>query len=153
MRPASLVLLMLATGCATVGSVTSRPAGDGSGRSFAAPLPEVRNALRVAFDSTGLAPKDSSQLNDSTLMIVGTRGFSMWSYGEIVRVLLAGRQDTTDVRVVTAKRMATNVFANGDWSTKLFRYMTAELGDSGRRITDVVPGAVSQAPGPAVPAP
>lgn len=150
MRIPTLPLLLLATGCATVGSVASRPAGEGIGRSFPAPLPDVRNALRVAFDSTGMGLKDSTLVNDSTLMIVGSRGFSFWSYGEIVRVLLAGRQDTTDVRVVTARRLATNVTANGDWSEQLFKYMAAVLGDFGRPLVDAVPPAVSQT-SPSVP--
>ena len=151
MRTASLALLLLATGCATVGSVSSRPLGDGTGRSFTASLPDTRDALRIAFDSTGMGLKDSAQVNDSTLMIVGSQGLSAWSYGEVVRVVLVGRQDATDVRVVTAKRLATTVFATGDWSTKLFKYMSAALADSGRRIVDAAPPVLSQ--GSAIPAP
>jgi len=98
-----------------------------------------------------MATKDSSQVNDSTLMIIGTQGLSAWSYGEVVRVVLVGRQDTTDVRVVTKKRLATTVFATGDWSAKLFKYMSAALADSGRRIVDAAPPVLSQ--GSAVQAP
>ena len=145
MRTASLVLLLLAAGCATVGSVSSRPLGDGTGRSFTASLPDTRAALRIAFDSTGMGLKDSAQINDSTLDDRRQPGRVGVSYGEVVRVVLVGRQDATDV-LASAKRLATTVFATSDWSTKLFKYMSAALADSGRRIVDAAPPALSQGP-------
>lgn len=146
MKPTWLILL---AGCATVGSVSSRPPDEGAGRIYAATLPAVRSAAQSAFLATKMQTKKTELLNDSTAIMIGTQPTGAWTYGEVVRVLMVGHADSTEVRIISAKRMDTNVFAEGNWGKILFEHMAVTLADTGRRL----PNVASPREVPANPAP
>jgi len=54
-------------------------------------------------------------------MIVAKKGMSAWSWGELVRVVVQElSNDRVAVRVLSKRRMATNVTAKGDYSEAIF---------------------------------
>jgi len=70
--------------------------------------------------SAGLAVDTMSQPDSLTWMILGHRGLSLLSYGEVVRVIVQQvPEGAVAVRVVTKRRLATNITAK-DWSHPIF---------------------------------
>jgi hypothetical protein len=65
------------------------------------------------------------QVAPDTWMVIGKKGASAWSWGELVRAVIqsAVLPDATrgvTVRIITQRRLATNVTARGDWSQQIF---------------------------------
>ena len=91
---------------------------------YAAPLAVVAPAARQAVLSAGLEVDTVSQLDSLTWMIIAKKGMSLFSYGELVRVVV---QQTPEgpvaVRVFTKRRLATNITATGDWSGRIFEQL------------------------------
>ena len=68
-------------------------------------------------------------------MIVAKKGTSAWSWGELVRVVVQkSASDRTTVRVLSRRRMATNVTAKGDYSDTIFSNIELALGDERRAV-------------------
>ena len=116
------VLLILTAACASTGGMRSEPLDAGESKFYAAPLAVVAPAAREAVLSAGLDVDAVSQPDSVTWMIVAKKGMSLFSWGELVRVVA---QQTPDgaavvVRVFTKRRLATNITAKGDWSGTIF---------------------------------
>ncbi|MEJ7811912.1 MAG: hypothetical protein WKG32_15985 [Gemmatimonadaceae bacterium] len=130
MRAALLVaLLALATsGCATTGTIRTASDDAGTARTFAGEYDRVLTAAREAVVESGFAIEETKQLNDSSWYILGKKGMSFASYGELVRVTVqrAGASEAS-VRVYTQKRVKTNVFAKGDYSKDIFSSIEFKL--------------------------
>jgi len=113
-------LTLITVACATAGSVRSPPLDAGEAKFYASPLPVVTQATRLAMLSAGLAVDTMSQPDSLTWMILGHRGLSLLSYGEVVRVIVQQvPEGAVAVRVVTKRRLATNITAK-DWSHPIF---------------------------------
>jgi hypothetical protein len=113
-------LTLITVACATAGSVRSQPLDAGEAKFYASPLPVVTQATRQAMLSAGLAVDTMSQPDSLTWMILGHRGLSLLSYGEVVRVIVQQvPEGAVAVRVVTKRRLATNITAK-DWSHPIF---------------------------------
>jgi hypothetical protein len=116
-----LILLSVATGCATAGGMREEPLDVGVLREFSGDYATVLRATRNAVMSAGLAIDSYQEINDSTAVILAKKGTSAWSWGELVRVVVQrSAGDRVAVRVLSRRRMATNVTAKGDYSETIF---------------------------------
>src|SRR3989441_8073951 len=117
---AVLVLTLLAA-CASAGGMRAEPLDVGVLREFNGDYTTVLRATRNAVASAGLAVDSYEEVNDSTAMIVAKKGNSAWSWGELVRVVVQkSASDRVSVRVLSRRKMATNITAKGDYSNTIF---------------------------------
>jgi len=118
------VVALIATACASSGGMRSQPLDVGEAKFYAAPLNTVAAAARQAVLAAGLDVNAVSQPDSLTWMIMAKKGMSLFSYGDLVRVVV---QQTPEgavvVRVFTKRRLATNVTAKGDWSGPIFEQL------------------------------
>ena len=113
--------------CATTGGIKAKPISAGVSRNFFADYDRVLKAALVSVVELGLKIDEMTRVgNEST--IVATKGVSLFSYGELIRVVVATTSPTqTTVRVITQRRLATNLTAKGDWSRPIFSQMESKL--------------------------
>jgi len=120
----ALAALALGAACASTGGLRSEPLDRGEAKFYATPLAVVAPAARQAVLSAGLEVDTVSQLDSLTWMIIAKKGMSLFSYGELVRIVV---QQTVEgavaVRVFTKRRLATNITARGDWSGRVFEQL------------------------------
>lgn len=115
------VLAAIMAACASTGGMRSQPLDAGETKVYAAPLNTVAPAARQAVLAAGLDVDTVSQQDSLTWMIIGKKGMSFFSYGEVVRVVVQQNPEgAVAVRVFTKRRLATNVTARGDWSKPIF---------------------------------
>jgi len=118
------VAAAIAAACASTAGLRSEPLDAGETKFYAAPLAVVGPAARQAVLSAGLNVDTVSTLDSLTWMIIAKKGMSLFSYGELVRVVVAQTPDgAVAVRVFTKRRLATNVTAKGDWSGPIFQQL------------------------------
>ena len=118
------VAAAIAAACASTTGLRSEPLDAGETKFYAAPLAVVGPAARQAVLSAGLNVDTVSTLDSLTWMIIAKKGMSLFSYGELVRVVVAQTPDgAVAVRVFTKRRLATNVTAKGDWSGPIFQQL------------------------------
>ena len=122
------VVAVVAGACASTAGLRSAPLDAGETKFYAAPLAVVGPAARQAVLSVGLNVDTVSTPDSLTWMIIAKKGMSFFSYGELVRVVVAQTPDgAVAVRVFTKRRLATNVTAKGDWSGPIFRQLDSTL--------------------------
>jgi hypothetical protein len=115
-------------GCATTFDIRGEPLSRGVSRSFSAGYDRVVKAAHESVVESGLKIVDESIDIENTSTIVATRPVSMFSYGELVRVVIVrDSAEHTTVRVLTRRRVTTNVTARGDWSPPIFSRMESRL--------------------------
>ncbi len=116
--------LIAAAACATAGTVRSQPLNAGEAKFYAAPLQLVAQATHQVMLSAGLSVDTTSQPDSLTWMIMAHKGLSLFSYGEVVRVVVQRTAEgSVAVRVFTKRRLATNLTAKGDWSGPIFEQL------------------------------
>jgi hypothetical protein len=114
-------LALLSVACASTGGLRTEPLDAGVGREFSGDYAAVLRAAEQAVLGAGLTVDSYEEVNDSTAVIVGKKGMSAWSWGELVRVVVQkSAADRVAVRVFTRRKMATNVTAKGDYSETIF---------------------------------
>jgi hypothetical protein len=114
--------------CATTLDIRSEPLTRGVSRSFSAGYDRVVKAAHESVVESGLKIVDESVDVENTSTIVATKPVSMFSYGEVVRmVIVRDSAEQTIVRVLTRRRVTTNVTARGDWSPPIFSRMESRL--------------------------
>lgn len=115
------------TACiATTGGLKNEPLDAGTSQTYGVPLNRVVAAAREAVREAGFQIDDVSHPADSTWVIIGKRGAGFFSYGELVRTVIqpaAGGQ--TAVRVLTKRRVATDITAKGDYSHAILSNIAA----------------------------
>ena len=115
---------VIVAACASTAGLRSAPLDAGETKFYAAPLAVVGPAARQAVLSAGLNVDSVATLDSLTWMIIAKKGMSLFSYGELVRVVVAQTPDgAVAVRVFTKRRLATNVTAKGDWSGPIFHQL------------------------------
>ncbi len=122
-KPSWLVVaLTLSAACASAGGMRTEPVDAGEAKFYAAPLTVVVPATQEAVLSAGLDVDQVSQPDSLTWMIIAKKGMSLFSWGELVRVVAQQTPDGSAVvvRVFTKRRLATNITAKGDWSGPIF---------------------------------
>jgi hypothetical protein len=126
-RYVALVAAAAISACASTASIKSEPLDAGVSRTFEGSYDRVLRAARDATVAAGLAIDSYDQVNAATAVIVGKKGASAFSWGELVRVVVQQTDSAhVTVRVYTARRVATNITARGDYSTTIFQNI--ELG-------------------------
>jgi S1-C subfamily serine protease len=126
-----LASLLIFSGCATTSSMRSAPDEAGEVRGFDAPGPAVRQATLSALSAAGIGIEDIYDDADGSTIIIGKRGMSAFSSGELVRVRVEPVDaDRTIVRVLTKKVVATQVAARGDYSGENFSHIYLTLNRS-----------------------
>lgn len=125
---ASLVLCGL-TGCATVSTMRAAPPQEGVSRTFVAEASDVEQTVRqIIARNQRLEFVDSQQIDQRSWVIIAKEGMSAFSWGTLVRIFIEQINDTeTTVRVVTKRRLATNITAKGDYSSEILGFIPAEL--------------------------
>ena len=125
------VLLSGTIACATAAGMRGAPLQEGIAHTFTGEYDQVLTAAREALLEAGLTVEEVNKVNDTTWMIIGNRGTSAWSWGELVRLVVEQTDASqTTVRVLTERRLATNVTAKGDYSTSIFSNMELKLKSS-----------------------
>ncbi len=100
----------------------------GVAKVYATDLRTAVAACRSALLGSQIEIDDVERVNDTTWMILAKRKSGMFSWGELVRVVV---QETSEgevtVRILSKRRAATNVTARGDWSDALFAQLALDL--------------------------
>ena len=124
----NIIFLFIVSSCASVSSIQNAPLHSGSSREFKAEFDKVLRAARESVTDAGLLIEYASDMGDMRWMIIGKKGTSFYSSGEIVRVIVEQMSDhSTRVWVYTKKRVATQVAAKGDYSNSIFSGISLRL--------------------------
>jgi hypothetical protein len=116
------------TSCATTGGLKQEPLDQGVSRAFTGNYDTILKAARDATVAAGLHLESVDKVDEHTWTLVGKKDASAWSWGELVRVVIQQTgPDTTTVRIISKKRMATNVGARGDYSQAILNDMELKL--------------------------
>jgi hypothetical protein len=111
----------IVVGCATTSGIKTAPLDSGEAKFYKAPLATVYPATKQAVMAAGLDVDQAFQPDSGAWMIIAKKGLSMSSYGELVRIVVQQiPSGPVAVRVVTKRRLATNITAKGDWSGPIF---------------------------------
>lgn len=124
-----LPILALSSACASMGGLHKEPLDLGKTRVFDAPLAETNDAVREAMIGAQLMIDEIEMVNDSTWLFLSKKGAGIFSWGEMVRVVTVGREDETEVRVISRRKGSLNVTAKGDYSDDLFTQIDFTLRD------------------------
>ena len=84
---------VIVAACASTAGLRSAPLDAGETKFYAAPLAVVAPAARQAVLSAGLNVDSVATLDSLTWMIIAKKGMSLFSYGELVRVVVAQTPD------------------------------------------------------------
>lgn len=123
-----LLVVVGALGCASTAAMRSEPLEVGIVREFSGDYARILRAARDAVVNAGLAIDTFDEVNETTAVIVAKKGTSAFSWGELVRVVVQqSAVDRTSERVVTKRKLATNVAAKGDYSDTIFSNIALSL--------------------------
>jgi len=123
----ALAYALFAAACASVQGVRSQPLDAGDVRFYAAPFTDVVAATRATVLALDIHVQDTATVDSTTWMVLGTKGMSLTSYGEVVRVIVHQIADgPIAVRVVSKRRLATNIIAR-NWTDSIFERLDAIL--------------------------
>lgn len=123
----ALACAVFAAACASVQGVRSEPLDAGEVHFYAVPFGDVVAATRASVLALEISVQDTATVDSTTWMVLGTKGMSLVSYGEVVRVIVHRTSDgPVAVRVVTKRRLATNVTAR-NWADKIFEKLDVLL--------------------------
>ena len=127
-RYSLLSVLILLSACATASSVESAPLNAGKSRLFEAEYDATRQAAREAMVETGLQIKTVTELDANTWTLLGEKGASAFSWGELVRVAVIREGPAqTRVTVHTERRVATNITAKSDYADAILSHITLKF--------------------------
>ncbi len=120
----TILLMLLFSGCATTYTVKNEPLAAGYTQAFKSDISTISELAYQGAINTGIKIKSNEALSEDQWMIIGTTPPSMWSYGEIVRIIVESRTDSSSVVSVQVKvRLATNIFAKTDYHLDIFQYI------------------------------
>jgi hypothetical protein len=120
--------LCVLSACATSGALKQEPLDQGVSRIFTGNYDMILKAARDATVAAGLHLESVDKVDDHTWSLLGKKDASAWSAGELVRVVIQQTgPDSTAVRIISKKRLATNVAARGDYSQAIFNDMELKL--------------------------
>jgi len=115
------LLLIYLIGCASKSSIQREPLHAGKERRFQADFNKTLEAAHEAMIASGLQIESNTKIDANTYMLIGKKGGSLWSWGELVRVAVIKEDaQTTIVRVVPKRRVSANITAKGDYSEAIF---------------------------------
>ena len=128
MKKLTLLGMMFLIGCATTGTMRNAPLSEGVEKVYQHEYEKVLEASTTAVVEAGMGIQEISNPNDNTTVLICEKGMSMTCYGERVRIVVEKQSDTaTAVRILTKKKLATNIFAEGNWSKRIFPLIDSKL--------------------------
>jgi hypothetical protein len=114
--------------CATTSGIRSAPVEQGVSRTFQRDLTATLKAAQQSVVDVGLAVEEASEVKPGMWLIIAKKGASLASWGELVRVVVEETApEVTQVRVLTQRRVATNVAAKGDYSSSILSNLDLKL--------------------------
>ena len=127
-----LLSALLLQACATMGGLRNEPLTAGFAQEFEGTFEEVLQATRESVVSAGLSIEEANQLTSGTWVIMAKKGTSIFSWGELVRILVEQHQEEAPVvvRVITKRKGTLNLTAKGDYSDSIFSGIRLALGGS-----------------------
>ncbi|HEY7634875.1 MAG TPA: hypothetical protein VH763_05000 [Gemmatimonadales bacterium] len=122
------VLFVALGACSTMGGMRVEPIDKGNYRTYRAPLAKVLAASRTAMAGAGISVEEAQEIEPGVWMILGKKGMSTFSYGELIRVVVR-KQDGGQVmvNVLSKRRGKLNVFAKGDYSQSIHDQIALQL--------------------------
>ena len=121
-------LLVFLVGCASKSSIQREPLHAGKEKRFQADFNKTLEAAHEAMIASGLQVESNTKIDENTYMLIGKKGTSLWSWGELVRVVVIKEDaETTVVRVVSKRRVSANITAKGDYSEAIFSNIELKL--------------------------
>ena len=122
------LMAVMCFGCASVSGVRDEPLTTGYSQTYEAAFENVMKAAREATIESGLKIEEANKIDGKTYMIIGKAGTSAFSWGELVRVVVQEQSpNLVAVRVLTKKKLATNVVAKGDYSRSILSSIELKL--------------------------
>jgi hypothetical protein len=127
-RAALVLAVMFLPACATVGGIQNAPLTAGVSRTFEKDFDATVKAARESVVEAGLQIESVREVDENTFFIIGKKGTSAFSWGELVRVAVVREAESrTRVSVHTQRRVATNVTARGDYSEPILSNLALKL--------------------------
>ena len=127
-RALLLLTVLFLPACATVGGIQNAPLTAGVTRTFDAGFDNTVKAARESVVEAGLQIESVREVDANTFFIIGKKGTSAFSWGELVRVaVMREGENRTRVAVHTQRRVATNVTARGDYSEPILSNLARKL--------------------------
>jgi hypothetical protein len=126
------------TGCATTSMMRSASIEAGESKTFNTSLGKVLEAARESVIQSGLEVEEDTQLDDQTWIIICNKGVTGWSWGERARITVQKKSELeTFVRVLTRRKLPTNITATWDFSPEIFSNIESNL-----QIVKSMPSAI-----------
>lgn len=124
----TLALVALTFSCASVASIRNAPPSKGVSQSYSADFDRVLKAARESVVEAGLQIEEVNKTDEESWVIIAKKSTSAWSWGELVRVTVSKVNDSeATVRVLTRRRLATNITAKGDYSRAILSNIELKL--------------------------
>jgi len=116
------------TGCASTSMMRSASIEAGEAKTFNASFEKVLEAARKSVTQSGLEFEEDTQLDDQTWIIICNKGVTGWSWGERARITVQKKSESkTLVRVLTRRKLPTNITATWDFSPEIFSNIESNL--------------------------
>jgi hypothetical protein len=128
LRAATVALCVTMAGCASASGIQTVPLADGNARIFSGNIGAVLKAAHESVLGAGFKIEEEKKVDDSTWMIVSTKGYDIASVGQIIRVVVHRETaNESSVRVVTQRKMAMQLMARRNYSDTIFAGITTNL--------------------------
>ena len=127
---ASVPSLLVVVSCATAGGLRNEPLDRGVARRYPVPFDSVMAVVPDAVVSAGLGLKESQCHGDSLCIVIGTEGMTVGpsgNMGSMARVVVEALGDATIVRVLSRRRIASQVAAKEDYSSEILSQIEVRL--------------------------
>lgn len=124
--PGSLAVMS----CATVGGLRSEPIDRGVARRYSLPFDSVMAVVPDAVVAAGLGLKESRCYDRAMCMVIGTKGLTVGpsgNMGSMARVVVEAMGNATVVRVLSRRRIGTQVAAKEDYSPEILSQIEVRL--------------------------
>jgi hypothetical protein len=126
-----LTFVLIATsivGCASTSMMRSASIEAGKSKIFNASFHKVLEAARESVTQSGLEVEEDTQLDDQTWIIICNKGVTGWSWGERARITVHKKSESkTLVRILTRRKLPTNITATWDFSPEIFSNIESNL--------------------------
>lgn len=125
----ALLAICFVLSCSSASGIKEKPLSEGVTRSYSAAFGDVLKAAQQATVEAGLKIEEIYKVDESTWVIIAKTGTSAFSWGELVRIVVQKQESGSDtiVRVITKRKLATNVTAKGDYSDAILGTIELKL--------------------------
>ncbi len=103
-------------------------------RRFPVPFDSVLTVVEDAVSAAGLGIDEARYVGPSSYTVIGTKGLTVGAsgnMGSMARVVVEAAGDHTIVRVISRRRVGSQVAAKGDYSPEILSQIQVRLGLEG----------------------